>query len=340
MSVYKLNSTIKVKEYLERKKDFQETDEYGKDNNSNDKDKMLYGSLLLEKNTVDEIKFATKELWRILKTVKEAIIEFEDDELIRMGYPENLVSFMKIDYLNRYSPLSRFDFIIGDNGIKTIGLNTVSPSLIKETLQTNHQVVEYENSRSKKMIFQKTKSEKSKIENPKIENPKNENWKIKISEFIKGKNEKMNFLNSPNENAKDSIKASYLETLYEASKYVGILNPMIVVASLPYEDDKENYRQVKFIYDNMPYNYGRVDLLNIKSLNIVDGEGIFKPNGEKVDILVVPALQHMKFAEDKIFKLVEQKKLALINPPSAHILQNKFSLYFLWNMYKILYKIL
>lgn len=341
MVSYKLNHTIKPREYTERAKDF--CAEYQCDINSklHVSNNLLYGSLLLDKEVVEEIKYATEELWRIMKTVNEAVIELEDDELVRMGYPKSIIPSMKLEYLRHDTALSRFDFILGEEGIKAIGINSVLPVLVKETFFHNQQMIEHENRMDKKMIFQKmksekTKSEKSKVENPKNEISKNENWKIKIPKFLKGnENKRSNFLKSPNENGLTALRESYLGALSDASRFLDVVNPKIVVAGLPYEDDKDNYEQTKFIFDNIPNNYGKTELINIKSLR-VDENGVYLPNGQSVDILVVPSFHHIKHTDNEgevILKLVEQRKIALLNPPNASVLQNKFTFYLLWNMH-------
>ena len=340
MVAYKLSSSNTSAEYYKNRKAF-----YSQFSNAScDSTKTvlehgLYGSLLLERKEVEEIQYASAELWRILNFVKEVLIGFEEEELIRMGFPKDIVPFISIDYLRNSTVLSQFDFIINEQGIKAIGLNNVTPSLIKEAFKLNNEMVGNDNNNSKKTIFQKKKIEKTKFQNSKIENLKIEILKNKIFDFIKrenlkSENQKGEFLKSPNQGAIKELQNSLSDGLEDCSRYLGIENPKVVMVGKSFEDEREEYSQFRFIYDNLPSHFGNIEFLNIKTLKIIEGKGVFTPQDKKIDILIAPAGGYEDGSLDlSVFKLVKDKKLALLNPPSTHILQNKFTLYVLWNMY-------
>src|SRR5690606_2806103 len=64
--------------------------------------------------------------------------ELEQNDLLRLGFHEEILSYIHLNYLNQPSILSRFDFVCTDDGkIKMLELNADTPFLLTETFEMN-----------------------------------------------------------------------------------------------------------------------------------------------------------------------------------------------------------
>lgn len=270
----------------------------------------IYGALVMPKERIEEIKYASEKVWEVLRKVKEHVLTLSHDELEKLGYPSELVPFLKLDYLSFDTVLSRFDFIVTDTEIKAIELNNVTPFLVMETFLMNNEIVKNENAEN---------------ENPKNENPKKE------------------ILVSANENCENEITSSYARGIIDCCNYLQIKKPKIAIVSQGMWEDWEEYAQVDYIRSMIPPYLGDIEFFNIADLTIELGEGAYTPSGDKIDILIMPAYPYEFLIHDvnengekvgiELLNLVESKKLALLNPPSANILQSKVTFAILWKMY-------
>lgn len=286
----------------------------------------LYGSLVFNEEVANEIKYASEELWKVLRRVKEEVIALTPMELETLGYPKELIPYLYLDYLSFDTVLSRFDFIVKDGLIKAIEINNVTPFLVSETFVMNDEVLKNENS-------------KIKISN-------NENSKNKNFIFEKSKNEisKSQKLFSTNENSKNEITSSYVRGIIDCCHFLKIKKPKIGIVSQDLWEDWEEYEQVSTIRNAIPDYVGDIEFFNIKELEIIFDEGVYAPSGDKIDVLILPAYPYEFLINDKdeegnnigieLLKLVESRKLAVLNPPSANVLQSKISFAVLWNMYE------
>lgn len=290
----------------------------------------LYGTLVLDENKANEIKYATQELWAVLKKVKDYVLSLDEEEILELGYPKELVPYLYLDYLSFDTVLSRFDFVVNHEGIKAIEINNVTPFLISETFDMNNKVIENENRKIENLKIEKSKSIIWKNENRKIEIPKNENLEIKK-------------LFSPNENCENEIIHSYVRGIVDCCHFLKIKKPKIAIVSQGVWEDWEEYVHVEYIYSIIPEYIGDIEFFNIKELTMTMGEGAYTPNGDKIDILITPAYPYEFLINDRdeegnnigveLLNLVRDRKLAMLNPPSSNILQSKMSFAILWNMY-------
>lgn len=270
----------------------------------------IYGALAMQKERIGEIKYASEKLWEVLRKVKEHILALSNEELVRLGYPPALIPYLKIDYLSFDTVLSRFDFIVTDDGIKAIELNNVTPFLVMETFFMNNEIVKNEN------------EENENVENESL--PKQR-------------------LVSANENCENEITSSYARGIIDSCNYLGIKKPKIGIVSQGMWEDWEEYAQVDYIRSLIPTYLGDIEFFNIDELTIEFGKGAYAPSGDKIDILIMSAYPYEFLIHDEdekgekvgieLLKLVENKKLALLNPPSANILQSKVTFSVLWKMH-------
>ncbi|MFJ7982324.1 glutathionylspermidine synthase family protein [Lysinibacillus xylanilyticus] len=297
---------VVVAEYYERrKKFFDKYPDFFSDFIEPELEYGIYGALTMPKEQIEEIKYASEKLWGVLRKVKEHVITLSHDEIVNLGYPRQLIPFLKLDYLSFDTVLSRFDFIVTDDEIKAIELNNVTPFLVTETFLMNNEIVKFENS-----------------ENEGLSKPK---------------------LISANENCENEITSSYTRGIIDCCNFLEINNPKIGIISQDIWEDWEEYAQVDYIRSMIPTYLGDIEFFNIDDLTIEYGVGAYAPSGDKIDILIMPAYPYEFLIYDEnekgetvgieLLKLVEEKKLAILNPPSANILQSKITFSLLWNMY-------
>lgn len=275
----------------------------------------IYGALAMQKERIEEIKYASEKLWEVLRKVKEHILVLSNEELARLGYPTALIPYLRLDYLSFDTVLSRFDFIVTDDGIKAIELNNITPFLVVETFFMNNEIVKNENE-----------------ENEKAKNENEENESASKQRLV-----------SANENCEKEITDSYARGVIDSCKFLGIKKPKIGIVSQGVWEDWEEYAQVDYIRKMIPTHLGDVEFFNIADLTIEFGKGAYAPSGDKIDILIMPAYPYEFLIHDEnkkgekvgieLLKLVEDKKLALLNPPSANILQSKVTFSVLWKMH-------
>lgn len=265
----------------------------------------IYGALTMEKERIEEVKYASEKLWEVLRKVKEHILVLSNEELVKLGYPTALIPYLKLDYLSFDTVLSRFDFIVTNNEIKAIELNNVTPFLVMETFLMNNEIVKNENAENESASTQR--------------------------------------LVSANENCENEITASYTRGIVDCCNFLEIKKPKIGIVSQDMWEDWEEYAQVDYIRSMIPTYLGDIEFFNIDELTIDFGEGAYAPSGDKIDILIMPAYPYEFLVHDEnekgekvgieLLKLVEDKKLALLNPPSANILQSKVTFSVLWKMH-------
>src|SRR5690606_21758874 len=91
----------------------------------------LYQVLEMPISLMRELKYATEILWRIHVKMYRMVKELEQNDLLRLGFHEEILSYIHLNYLNQPSILSRFDFVCTDDGkIKMLELNADTPFLL------------------------------------------------------------------------------------------------------------------------------------------------------------------------------------------------------------------
>lgn len=119
-----------------------------------------------------------------------------------------------------------------------------------------------------------------------------------------------------------------------------IENPKIVFTA--HSDHDEDWFTTCFLAEM----YGELcEVVPLSSLEVVEGVGLFTPTGEKIDLLYrqtypVEHLIHDKdeqtntFVGIELLKLVQEKKLQLLNPLSSFLLQSKGVQALIWGLYE------
>lgn len=104
-------------------------------------------------------------------------------------------------------------------------------------------------------------------------------------------------------------------------------------------EDKNTVLYLKKLFD-MPSKY-----VPLNKLHIIKNKGLFDNDGKKIDVLYRQTFPIENLIEDKgaeddseigvmLLDLVKEKKLALINPPSAFLMQNKALMAIIWGLHE------
>lgn len=253
----------------------------------------LYDALVIPKEKIEEIRFASQMLWGIFERVAKQLPNLPREQLLVLGIREEMLPYISLDYLQQMAVLARFDFICTEDGrIKCIELNGDTPFLVQETFEMNEKLCgEFG-----------------------VENPND------TQQFIKAMS----------------------QALFHAVHYINKTGtPKVVITGKEAEDDFEEYCQVKYIQSVLPFE---VEYVPIKELIIfTEGEmrGLYTPALEKIDVLYRPAhpieflLDDVAEDEDRIglhlLDLVKERELAIINAPSAYLMQTKILLWLIWD---------
>lgn len=249
----------------------------------------LFGSLPLQKDLHLEIQEASKRMYDILMRVKERIKTLPKSELLRLGYHERIIPFLHIDHLTTGSITSRFDIIRTNDSFKFIELNNDTPFLIME----NYNMDDHLN-------------------------------------LALGKN-------SVYPRRQELLTIALIRALEESAMYLNKSVPECTIAVMGYdlEEDLEEFTTLTFFQELIKKQGINCHYINYADIRVdMNQEDVYSDKTGTIDILLKPAYPYEFLIEDQyndkegyigldLMKLMDKKKVALLNPPASHILQNK-----------------
>ncbi|HYK72551.1 MAG TPA: glutathionylspermidine synthase family protein, partial [Pseudoneobacillus sp.] len=212
-----------------------------------------------------------------------------DDVLQDLGFPVEVLPFLRSKLIGPETIISRFDFVKKDNQIKMLEFNSDTPTFIKECFFINE----------------------------------------KVSNHF-GKN-------NPNKGEINVLKNAITKSIVESLKKLEITHiPNIVFTA--HDDHLEDWLTCKFLSDLIPIPN---KLIPLNQLELID-DALVDSDGIPIDILYRQTYPLEHLIEDKdendkkigleLLKLVNAKKIALINPISAFLLQSKAIQAFIWGL--------
>ena len=249
----------------------------------------LYGSVPLDKRLHEEIIVASERLWNILQTVKDKIKTLSTEELLGLGYDERIIPFLHLDPLTSCSVTSRFDIIRTRNSFKFIELNNDTPFLIMEN--------------------------------------------YKMDDLL---NASLG-LTSCYPRRRELLVSSMMQSLEDSARHVGkpLQDCTIAVMGYDYEEDLEEFTTLTFYQDTIRRMGLNCHYVHYNEVHVdMDMQDILSEKTGTIDILLKFAYPYEFLVNDQyankegyigldMLKLMEQGKVALLNPPASHILQNK-----------------
>jgi glutathionylspermidine synthase len=148
-------------------------------------------------------------------------------------------------------------------------------------------------------------------------------------------------LTDPNDGQLARLKKAVNQAILSSCRYLETPHmPNIVFTS--HQESIEDRNTVLFLKSltDIPTQY-----LALDQLRIIEGEALIDTEGNKIDVLYRQTfpIENLILDEDpdtnekvglQLLQLVREKKLALINPPSAFLLQNKAVMAIIWGLYE------
>ena len=255
----------------------------------------VYGVYPLPESEQREIRQAVRALWHLFTRAAPLLRSLPDEALTEMGLPPSTLAIARHCALETpETVIGRFDLVASPDGYKMLELNADTPTFLVETFHLNGAV---------------------------------------CAAFG---------VLDPNAGEEARLAAALTEACRAGLRQVGKGEGPACVAWASYgehREDRETTQYLRRLVDLPPW----VETLYvpIEALR-VDDNGLFDGEGRRIDVLF--RLYPLEFfAEDQdsetgtpvgemLFRLVEQNLLALINPPSAFLLQSKAVQAVLWGL--------
>ncbi len=146
-------------------------------------------------------------------------------------------------------------------------------------------------------------------------------------------------LGNPNEGMEEQLARAVRSAVASSAKWLEETEPYVVFTA--HEDNIEDRNTVLYLQDL----YGLPSRsISLDKLKIIRETGLFDETGRKIDILYRQTfpIESLIMDEDNsgnkiglwLLELVKTKKLAMINPPSAFLLQNKAVQAVIWGLHE------
>lgn len=257
-----------------------------------DKEYALYDSFELTDKEMNKIKEAAKAVYDITSKACEFLRNATDDELIEdLGIPKNSVYSIRMKPLSVDSIISRVDLCKVGNTYKAFEINSDTPTFIKECFYINSLINKELN-------------------------------KIDINQLELNK-----------------LKKALNQAISESCSFIKV-NPSeanIVFTSHSEEESKEDYFTTLFLMDLCDHK--NVKFVSLDKLNI-NNDFVLDDENNKIDVLYRQTYPIESLILDKnnfgdliglkLLDLMVSKKVALINPISAFLMQSKAVQAFIW----------
>ncbi|MFT9599496.1 glutathionylspermidine synthase family protein [Mesobacillus sp.] len=146
-------------------------------------------------------------------------------------------------------------------------------------------------------------------------------------------------LGNPNEGMEDQLARGVRSAVASSAKWLEEIEPYVVFTA--HEDNIEDRNTVLYLQNlyGLPSRF-----LSLDKLKIIPESGLYDETGRKIDILYRQTfpIESLIMDEDEsgnkigmwLLELVKKKKLAMINPPSAFLLQNKAVQAVIWGLHE------
>ncbi|WP_071393625.1 glutathionylspermidine synthase family protein [Bacillus tuaregi] len=257
---------------------------------------------------INRIRQAAERIGHILFKAAPLLRQLDEETLLQLGFPKPALSFIRLQTLPFESVIARLDLAVTADEIKLLEVNSDTPTFIKETFSVNGEVC------------------------------------------------KAFGLINPNETCAKELREAIQLALKMALQSLGKReahrrSPSIVFSS--HNDHEEDRLTTKYLQElaGLPSQYLGLSQLRLVPESITENgqilieKGLYDSHGEKIDVLYRQTypIEHLVEDEDPatkekvgqlLLKLVEEKELAIINPPSAFLLQSKAVMALIWGLHE------
>ena len=242
------------------------------------------------------IRKSTDRIGHIFFRTAKLLRYVDDDTLLQLGFPEETLRYIKISPFSSESTIARLDLVKAGNSYKVLEINSDTPTFIKEAFDVNGQICR---------VFG---------------------------------------MDDPNEKDSESLWKATRNAIfqsYETLVHFEANTPPNVVYTA-HKEHVEDFNTVAYIQNGTKIP---AQFIPLDRLQIVEGKGLYDEEGHRIDILYrqtfpieMAVRDQDKLTGDKIgqwlLELVEMKKLAMINPPSAFLLQSKAVQAIIWGFHE------
>ncbi|MDV2685230.1 glutathionylspermidine synthase family protein [Alkalihalophilus lindianensis] len=256
----------------------------------------LFDCLELNQGEVEEIRTVTNRVYSLFKKTNQLIRETSDETLLQLGFPSKTIPFLRLQTISYETVIGRFDFVQTNQGLKLLEFNADTPTFIRELFDVNGKVSNQFN------------------------------------------------LKDPNKGLDEGLGEVIRNAVYQASRLIGQHSHPYVVFTA-HVDDMEDRETMKYLMQ-----VAKIDGALFIPLNelIITSEGpktgVYDPKGKRIDVLYrhtypLEALINDQTGDgypigEAFLHLVKNKKVAMLNPPSAFLMQTKALLALIWGMHE------
>ncbi|RAP24065.1 hypothetical protein C2W64_02912 [Brevibacillus laterosporus] len=258
----------------------------------------LYDVYPVTEREASAIRKATNRVGYIFfKTIK-LLRQIDDELLLSLGFPASSLRFLRIRQLNMESVIARLDLVELDDRYVVLEINSDTPTFLKELFFVNDRIC-------KEFGY----------------NNPNEGEEKRLQKAVQG-----------------AILASLQDVVPNA-----VEPPHIVFTS--HADNKEDRYTAEYLRDlaQLPSCY-----VPLHELQIVEDEGLYDAAGKRIDLLyrqTYPIEQMLVDYDpntkepvgEMLLELVAHRKLAMLNPISAFLLQSKAVQAVIWGLHEELH---
>ncbi|MDN4492548.1 glutathionylspermidine synthase family protein [Ureibacillus aquaedulcis] len=262
-----------------------------------------YALLDIKKESVENIerlRKATEQIGHIFYRTAPLLRRLDNETFARLGFPSETHAFLRLKTIPIESVIARLDLVVMGDEIKLLELNADTPTFIKETFYVNGKVCDYFH------------------------------------------------MENPNAGFQDQLRKALLTAVTASAP---IKDSNIIFASHPdNEEDKQTTLYLKELL-GIDSQYMDFNELRVVDQPVFDGgkiilsPGLYDVHGNKIDLLYRQTypIEHLIHDEDPstkekvgqmLMQLVEQKELAILNPPSAFLLQSKAIMALIWGLHE------
>jgi glutathionylspermidine synthase len=255
---------------------------------------------------VQRIRFATERIGHLFYKTAPLLRQLDDKTLLHLGFPIESLTYVRFQSIPYESVIARLDLAVTDDEVKLLELNADTPTFIKETFFVNGKVCEAFGMKNPNEGCEQT-------------------LQIAIRKAIKNaffslqkKKQPHVVFASHGDHEEDRLTTLYLQELYGWQSQYMSLDQLRIVSEPVAENGEVVLERGLYVYDL---------------------------HGRKIDVLYRQTypIEHLVNDEDPVtsekvgqmlMKLVEENELAVLNPPSAFLLQSKAVMALIWGLHE------
>lgn len=256
----------------------------------------LYDLIRITPDLVEEIRAATGKISRLLTLFTNRMQKLPDDQwkqlIQQLGYPQQTAEWLRINNLPWPSMIARADWALTPDGPKLLEWNADTPSFIKELFDVNGMVCRH---------FQH---------------------------------------DDPNEGMDRKLQHALRDAVIHAARWIERPESALNIAVSGYPDDEEDTATNRYLTALLRQAGFEVSDVPLRELSI-DENGLYAPDGKQIEIWFRPGYPLEFLAEEKdpvsglplgdaVAALVRARRLAMINPFTALLHQNKMLQALIW----------